>query len=355
MEGTTAPDQRKDPSDGAPTVIANVARLYAVDGWSVFPLWWIVNGDRCACPGGRVAEEHKNFCGRRADGKVIGSPGKHPINHNGVTGASRDPQTVASWWARYPLANIGLPAGDNNLAIIDVDLDKPGTKLNFDRLNDWTMSKGVDLRTTLTAYTGGGGFHLFFSAPADEHAASCKNPACPGCIKNGQGNKPPFWRSMTGLDTRGCGGYVVAAPSTHISGRVYDWADDYDQVQPWPAMLTRLMKIAYKPLPPPPRAPRTGKVGSGSGSDEKYALAALTREIDELLATKQGGRNGALNEAAFSLGQLVGGGLLKAEVVENELYSAATAIGLGDSEARKTIASGMRAGMASPRTRTAAA
>jgi hypothetical protein len=348
MQGTTTPDQAELVQDNAETDIAEVARLYAEGGWSVFPLWWIVGGTRCACPRGSLPEDHDSFCGKRADGKVMGSPGKHPITFNGVTGASRDGKTVTRWWTENPLANIGLPAGDNQLAIIDVDLDKPGTQANFEKLASWTATKGVDLLSTLRAKTGGGGFHLFYSAPIDQHAASCKGN-CAGCIKNGQGNKPPFGRSMTGIDTRGCGGYVVAAPSTHISGRAYEWINAADDPAPWPNLLSNLMTIAYRPkpvaAPPPPRRTR------GGGSDERYAEAALSKEIAELRAVKEGGRNGALNDAAFSLGQLVGGGLLKQEVVEQELFYAGTSIGLGDIETEKTIASGLRAGMANPRTR----
>jgi hypothetical protein len=36
-----------------------------------------------------------------------------------------------------------------------------------------------------------------------------------------------------------------------------------------------------------------------------YGLAALTGELDRLLATPEGGRNDALNRAAFALGQLI--------------------------------------------------
>src|SRR5581483_12084183 len=62
-----------------------------------------------------------------------------------------------------------------------------------------------------------------------------------------------------------------------------------------------------------------------------------------------GCRNHTLNRAAFSLGQLVGAGALDAAEVETHLLAAATGIGLGEREARRTIASGLVAGTRHPR------
>ena len=62
-----------------------------------------------------------------------------------------------------------------------------------------------------------------------------------------------------------------------------------------------------------------------------------------------GGRNDALNVAAFNLGQLVGGHVLSETTVQDELLAAATSIGLGTIESLKTINSGLLSGMASPR------
>src|SRR5262249_59323365 len=60
-------------------------------------------------------------------------------------------------------------------------------------------------------------------------------------------------------------------------------------------------------------------------------------------------RNDSLNKASFALHQLVAAGALDAGVVERELMAAATAVGLGEAEARKTINSGRQAGLKEPR------
>ncbi|MET0520826.1 MAG: bifunctional DNA primase/polymerase [Jiangellaceae bacterium] len=331
----------------------DVALAYAENGWSVFPLWWVTDDGRCACPGGSDPETSKTYCGRTSGGAVLGSPGKHPIPtvaRNGVKNATRDPETITENWTRYPLAYPGLPAGANGLAIIDVDLDKPNTHDNIGRLARWAESRGVDLFNTLAADTGGGGLHLFFSAPVGIHAAKCVADVakdgpngCDGCIRNGQGNKPPFGASMTGIDTRGYGGYVVAPPSGHHSGGTYKWSQTDVEIQPWPEILTKLMELAAKPQP------RTIARTIRGGDISRYAAAALDRELETLRSTQQGGRNGALNTTAFNLGTLVGAGLLAEQLVRDELLSVALGIGLTETESVKTIESGLGKGVLNPR------
>ena len=80
-----------------------------------------------------------------------------------------------------------------------------------------------------------------------------------------------------------------------------------------------------------------------------YAMAALTGELDKLLAATEGSRNDTLNAAAFALGQLVAAGHLDHGTVHDELVSAAGRIGLPRTEAERTTTSGMAAGTRQPR------
>lgn len=87
--------------------------------------------------------------------------------------------------------------------------------------------------------------------------------------------------------------------------------------------------------------------------DEAYGRKALDGECSRVVFATQ--RNNALNRAAFSLGQLVAGGLLsEAEVIER-LRDAARQSGLdrdpgcGEQGIARTIASGLRAGKEHPR------
>jgi hypothetical protein len=72
-------------------------------------------------------------------------------------------------------------------------------------------------------------------------------------------------------------------------------------------------------------------------------------------ATQVGQRNHRLNAAAFSLGQLVGAGLISQNTVAEQLLNAARVAGLSEREALPTIDSGLRAGRAQPRPPTTAA
>ena len=72
-------------------------------------------------------------------------------------------------------------------------------------------------------------------------------------------------------------------------------------------------------------------------------------ELERVLAAQPGGRNHALNAAAFALGQLTATGLLPAGLASDALAQAAQAIGLPAGEAAATIRSGLTAGTRSPR------
>src|SRR5262245_46814915 len=87
-----------------------------------------------------------------------------------------------------------------------------------------------------------------------------------------------------------------------------------------------------------------------------YGRTALRSECDKLAAMlKDGGRNNALNSAAFSVFQLVAGGELDEEKdkVRDQLFAAAEKCGLvtedGAASVRATIESGAKAGRAQPR------
>lgn len=82
---------------------------------------------------------------------------------------------------------------------------------------------------------------------------------------------------------------------------------------------------------------------------EAYARKALSEEVGILQGTAPGARNHQLNRSAFSLGTLIGAGVLDQELVRTELLAAAEGVGLARGEAEATIRSGLAAGMKSPR------
>ncbi len=114
-----------------------------------------------------------------------------------------------------------------------------------------------------------------------------------------------------------------------------------------------LLVLAANPTAPPSAAetvvdsPFVLRVAPESSG---YAEVALEAEVARILGSIEGGRNNSLNRAAFSLGQLVGGAALARDEVERQLRAAAISVGLDADETDKTLASGIEAGLAQPRT-----
>lgn len=110
--------------------------------------------------------------------------------------------------------------------------------------------------------------------------------------------------------------------------------------------------LARKQGAPRRETPELAPVPQADAGDDRgraYCLRALALENDALAATQPGGRNHQLNASAFSLAQLVATGYLSEHEIRTTLGATATRIGLGDSEIRATLTSGISAGLAQPR------
>ncbi|MDP8975750.1 MAG: bifunctional DNA primase/polymerase [Actinomycetota bacterium] len=257
--------------------------------------------------------DERGHCTCRQRG-VCGSPGKHPLTCNGLKDATSDPMTVTAWWRQWPAANVGLATGATaGLVVIDLDGEE-GTET----FRDLQRHHGP-IPSTRWARTGSGGWHAYFAHPG-------------GTMPNSARKLGP------GIDSRGDGGFVVAPPSNHVSGGVYTW-HNRERVAPMPGWLIALLR-------PPPPLPRPPVRLRGLNA---YAGAALEHECREVASTAPGGRNHALNRAAFSLGTLVGSGQLDETTVSAALLGAALSTGLSETEAERTIRSGLSAGARQPR------
>jgi hypothetical protein len=242
----------------------------------------------------------------------------------GLTVASIDPATIQGWWRRWPSANLAIRTGAvSGLVVLDVDPAHGG-----DESLEALVSDHGPLPPGRIVRTGSGGRHFYFAHPG-------------GVIRNDAGR-----RLGRGLDIRGDGGYVIAPPSSHTSGSTYRW-DGRERHLPNPPgwLLDRLREPLH--APPQSRPPTAGP--SEPRRTSAWAKAALERELAKVSAAQEGSRNSTLNRSAFSLGQIVGSGALDADEVEHLLVNRATAIGLGEREARATITSGLSAGTRQPR------
>lgn len=139
------------------------------------------------------------------------------------------PEQVAQWFSRWPNANIGIVTGEiSNLVVLDID-PQHGGDASLERLE----RRFGPLPDTVEAATGGGGCHLYFAHPG-------------GLIRNRAG-------LAQGIDLRGDGGYIVAPPSIHPSGRAYAWKVGHSPEQAALAALPRWLLGAFGPA----RARRT--------------------------------------------------------------------------------------------------
>jgi hypothetical protein len=177
---------------------------------AVFPLHSVVRNPR----GGFVCTCGKLSCGVNS--------GKHPLGAlvpRGFKQASADERIVSHWWRCIDYANIGVATG--SIVVLDVDPRHDG-----DRTLEVLEAEHGPLPPTWRVCTGGGGEHVYFRATTS--------------IPCSAGNIGP------GLDVRGDGGYVVAPPSLHLSGRQHAWNVDFhpDDVPlaPMPDWLVALIE-----------------------------------------------------------------------------------------------------------------
>ena len=133
------------------------------------------------------------------------SVGKHPRIMDWVKNATTDPITIRRWWSQWPDANIGIATGPGS-GICVIDVDGINGRTAFEKL--------PSLPLTLRVNTGRpdrdgmrGSFHLYFRLPTGTK------------LRNSQG------RLGIGIDVKNAGGYVVAPPSLHWSGLLYEHVD----------------------------------------------------------------------------------------------------------------------------------
>ncbi len=165
----------------AVNVKLEAALAYSRMRWRIFPCHSIVqtdSGPACSCG--------KGDCG---------SPGKHPRNARGFKDATDDVAQIKRWWSKWCDANIALATG-SGIAVFDIDGQE-----GFDEFKT-LVAANSPVPDTLVASTGRG-FHLVFATRPG--AGQVRNSA--------RGN----------VHVRGEGGYIIVAPSNHISGRNYQW------------------------------------------------------------------------------------------------------------------------------------
>ena len=243
---------------------------------------------------------------------------KAPLTEHGYHDATDDPETIRHWWGARSKSGVGIACAESGLVVIDIDPAHGGREALAD-----LVSKLGTLPATVEAATGGGGAHYLFNLPAS--------------LSRARGHL------ARGVDIK-LHGYIAAAPSVHPSGTRYSWVH-----APGDVPLADLPEAWIEAIRAPATERHEPSKRTPTGESTHYGLAALEGECSAVKSSPDGARNNRLNQAAFSAGQLESGGELDPSDVMPALLDAARVCGLSDSEAKRTIASGLRAGRSSPR------
>lgn len=293
--------------------VGTQAVAYATRGWHVVPLHWITEQGHCSCQAGAGCT----------------SPGKHPIQKGWQHRDRPEPEHVTKAYAeRWPKANVGLATG-RSFWVLDVDPKNGGDAV----LAGWTEQHGPII--TRTVRTPSGGWHFYFSLPDFK-------------VTNARGRLPE------GIDVRGAGGQVAAPPSIGAGGEYL--VSMPGDVCPAPDWLLELIRPTQRPgegsssqLPATTTTEDRHRTGPLAG----YLARILEREVNEVIAASEGGRNHALNEATFTLATMIGLEGVPDDWEDRVVLAMAEAghkIGLGDAEVDKTVLSAIDGGKSKPRT-----
>lgn len=277
------------------------------------------------------------------------NPNKRPLFAGWQSQASSNRAMISNWWRRWPSALPAIDLAKADLIVVDCDRHHPQADgvVAFQALcNEF----GSLPESAPVVRTSSGGLHFFFKRPKDAE------------IKNWVG------KLAAGVDIKTRGGFVIAVGARLPDGRAWttdeggpDFAEAFAS-QTLPEMPDWLVtEILSKGAPkereaapePEPRQEGSQTTRAPSGERERsWAAAALEGIVADLAATGSGGRNHALNAAAYRLGRMVGRGWLNEADVRAALEDACRQNRLwkddGPSGVRATMASGLRAGKVNP-------
>ena len=265
----------------------------AVYGFAVFPCHSIDANSQCTC--GNTGCK---------------SAGKHPRTANGCLDATILPDQIEAWWEQWPDANIGIATGDvSNLVVVDVDVVKGGESKEL-------LIDGLDpvIFSTPKVKTGAG-LHFYYRVPA---GAAIKNSAS---------------RLGKSIDVRGDGGYVIAPPSKHKSGKEYEFLNAHLDILEFPAeWLNKLNQPIINS-----NSPNGNGSSNGSSSfvvlpsypsvivPEKIDQGARNNELTRLAGVMR--RSGFSEDAIFSALSSENQRICKPPLDDKELHQIARSIG----------------------------
>lgn len=201
---------------------------------------------------------------------------------SGQDAATCDVERVLEWWTETPDANIGVHCRPSGLYVIDLDRHDPAA----DGVESWRrLASEHGHRPTAMVRTAGGGFHMYYRAPAGVE------------LRNTAGKLAP------GIDTRG-NGYVVAPPSV-VERRQYVPVEPRLPVAELPPWIVAALE---------PPAPRPAPTLPPPASTDPDAVVRRVHDLASQIATAPEGQgNHTAAQCAYMAGQYVGAGQIGAD------------------------------------------
>ena len=177
-----------------------------------------------------------------------------------LTSSTRSEEEIRAVFGMRRWDVVGIPTGAiSGIDALDVDPRHGGDQSIAD-----LQRKHGRLPVTLTSRTGGGGWHVFFKGDLPNSAGALG----------------------AGIDMRGDGGYVVAPPSLHVSGRRYEWRSQAP-IAPLPDWIAGELGKQRKRAATPEhwRAVASNDVIEGKRNDTVARLTGhlLSRYVDPLV------------------------------------------------------------------------
>lgn len=221
------------------------------------------------------------------------------------------PAEITAWFGQRRYPNLGLVCGRISGGLLVLDFDHQAA----DTYRLW-REQAAPLSYRLPVVATGKGLHVYL-----------RTSEPPGNRKLAvDGQKRPL------IETRGEGGYVLAPPSRHPSGKLYGWLRGGPPIPELSADETAFVVAVAQTFDQRPAravqtsAPKKARPTHAGGNNaarlESYAAAVLRGEAEQLQAIPSGDRNNQLNLAAFKAGRYVAAGLLDVQTVEAALAAA---------------------------------
>jgi len=174
---------------------------------------------------------------------------KQPVIRAWNKKASTNADQIRFWWSKWPDANIGILMGSKSgLFAVDIDPKNGG-----DESITHLLDENEYFPETATQKTGSGGSHILFAYPEQS-------------IKTRRGYPGE------GIDICSDGSYIVAAPSVHPNGNLYQWTKDPKTLSNPPEWLIDLLhKANKKPIN------LEGVIKEGLRNDQLYRIGCSLR------------------------------------------------------------------------------